>query len=222
MFLPFIASFQPKIDFCWNKIERFGGEKFPDCVKILLTKTGYDRMNSLSKIDAERILEIEAHLDTNREWVNELKCCNSDSYKQLAVFKFLPGHKILILGIPEQIERMKEAQEKHGDADNAKKIVTTKSPKTQQTDEEIIQSMVSNLLKFAKKINFPLQDGMLSANNVNDFERGNHLNNFLYKCRFSCPFCEKVFPLRYQTFWMTSNLTKHLKEHMSYELIEVN
>lgn len=70
----FILIHQAKIktENCWSKIEKFVGEKFPDCVKILLKKAGYDRLNSLSKINTARISEIEAHLDKNREWVNEL------------------------------------------------------------------------------------------------------------------------------------------------------
>lgn len=218
-----IASFQPKTSFCWIKIEKFVGEKFPECVKILLQVTGYDRLNSLKKLDAERISEIEAHLDTNREWVNELKCCNSQHYKQLAVFKFLPGHKATILDIPQQIQRMQQVEEDQpirGDAVGVKKVVARNASHTQQSDD-IIQKLVANLVNYAKNINFPLEDGMISSKNVNDFEPGSASDKFAYQCRFSCPFCSKVFPVKYGTFWQSSNVTKHFRDHLSLEIVEV-
>lgn len=189
-------NFQAKIktDYCWNKIERFVGEKFPSCVKILLKKAGYDRLNSLSKIDTERISEIEVHLDNNREWANELKCCNSEYYKQLEMFHFLPGHKATILDIPVQIQQMR-----NGNIEASVKCVPTMNSSRnqrsmQRSHDDIIQGLVSNMLKYAKKTNFPISDEMISANNVNDFEEGDDLDDFAYKCRFSCPFCERVFP----------------------------
>lgn len=87
-------------------LEKFVGEKFPECLKILLKQAGYDRLNSLSQIDAPRISEIEIHLCKNREWINELRCCNSEYYKKLPQFHFLPGHKTTIFGIPQQIQQM--------------------------------------------------------------------------------------------------------------------
>lgn len=208
--------FQAKIrkESCWSKIEKFVGEKFPDCLKLLLSKAGYDRLNSLNKIDAARISEIEAHLDYNRDWINELKCCNSEYYKQLSSFRFLPGHKATILDIPDQIQQM------CGAVGGLKSLTVGHSSKNQRSNEEIIQGLVSNMLKYTEKINFPLTDDIISLNNVNDFERGSEFDDFAYKCRFACPFCDRVFPLKYKTFWMSSNLTKHLKNHISFEMVE--
>lgn len=214
----FILIHQAKIktENCWSKIEKFVGEKFPDCVKILLKKAGYDRLNSLSKINTARISEIEAHLDKNREWVNELNCCNSEYYKQILVFQFLPGHKATILDIPEQIQQMCD------NAGSVKSVAVVNVLTDQRSDDDIIRGLVSNMLKYCEKIDFPLTDEIISANNVNDFERGNGLDDFAYKCRFSCPFCDRVFPLKYKTFWMSSNLTAHLKEHISFEKAQSN
>lgn len=186
-------------------------------MKILLKKAGYDRLNSLSKIDTARITEIELHLDNNREWINDLKCCNSEYYKQLTVFQFLPGHRATILDIPEQIQQMCGIV---GAVSGVKSVAALNSTKTQRSDDDIIQNLVSNMLKFAEKLNFPLDAEIISAKNVNDFKHGTMSDDFVYKCRFSCPFCSTVFPLKYKTFWMSSNLTKHLKKHISYEVVE--
>lgn len=202
---------------CWNKIERVAAEKYPACLKILLKRAGYDRLNSLCKIDASRIAEIEAHLSKHREWVNELKCCNSEYYKNLSTFQFLPGHKTSLLDLPEKIQRMDGVKR----ADMVQEVQASRYgtgfSKKLRSDNEVIELLVNNMLNYTKKVNFPLSSEIISSNNVQDFQKGKDTDNFEYKCRFACPFCTRVFPITFKNFWMTSNLTKHLKEHISYE-----
>lgn len=189
-------------------MEKSIGEQFPECVKILLKKSGYDRLNSLSMIDEVRIIEIEAHLQENRDsWINEMNCCNSTYYRQVAIFRFLPGHRATILSIPDKIRQLAglkrvtvddRLQEKHED----------------RSDEEAVQSLVTDIMKYAEKQGFPLNDGIITIDNVQDFERGDGMVNFVYKCRFICPFCDKKFSLKFQKFWQTSNITTHLKKEI--------
>lgn len=189
-------------------MEKSIGEKFPECVKILLKKYGYDRLNSLSMIDEVRISEIETHLQENRDsWNDELNCCNSTHYGRVTIFRFLPGHRATILSIPDKIRQLTglkrviavdRLQEEHKD----------------RSDEEAVQSLVTNIMKYAEKQGFPLNDELININNVQDFERGDGMVNFVYKCRFICPFCDKKFSLKFQKFWQTSNITTHLKKEI--------
>lgn len=78
----------------------------PKCLKILLSAAGYDTSLSLSQIDEEKIVDIENFLNTNKRYVGKLKCCYSKHYKDLEIFKFLPGHKAILKTIPSQIEEL--------------------------------------------------------------------------------------------------------------------
>ncbi|XP_031627111.1 uncharacterized protein LOC116350098 [Contarinia nasturtii] len=200
---------------CWEKLEKTLDDDLPECIKICLESAGYDTIISLKQIDAERIREIEAHLTEYRSWENELVCCNSDYYRELADFKFKPGHKVRILAIPKQIEEM--ATGSHTQS-NARSTGTNKK-ETNQSDEDLVENLISNLMAFMEKCEFPLPVGMISTNNIRNFHRGTDNDSFVCKCRFACPFCEKTIPITFKKFWMSSNATTHLKTHVQLEFL---
>lgn len=70
-------------------------------------------------------------------------------------------------------------------------------------------------MKYSEKAGQQFPDGVISENNIHDFERGMDEDNYLCKCRFSCPFCERTIPIVHKTFWMSSNVTQHLKMHIT-------
>lgn len=89
----------------WQKIESILGEPLPECVKKLLSLCGYDSFGSLRKIDTESILQIQRQVNTYfRHNIRELSCCHSDFYKIQTDFEFLPGHRDLILALPEYLQ----------------------------------------------------------------------------------------------------------------------
>lgn len=212
-----VLLLQPKPKYkqaaCWDKLEKFNGEKFPQCVKMLLEKAAYDRLCSLKAIDAAKIVDIEAYLSEHRlSWINDLTCCQSEDYKKQASFQFLPGHKAIVLNIPEQIKQMNGVQKV---AANKERTVTNKD----RTDDELKDKLISNLMMFMEKNNFALAPGMISSKNIHDFERATDSCDFVCKCRFGCPFCARVFPVKFKQFWMSSNIVKHLKSHIEEEYV---
>lgn len=198
-------------------MENFNGEKFPECVKILLEYAAYDKLNSLNRIDAAKITEIEEHLTNHRSWMNNVECCNSEFYKNLTEFHFLPGHKAAILGIPQQIKDM--GQNIGVFEPNPVNAQITAQQK-ERSDDELINILISNLKNYMKKNHVPVPDDVISSMHIHDFERGSEVDQFICKCRFSCPFCEKIFPLSFKKFWMSSNITKHFKNHIGTEYIQ--
>lgn len=64
----------------------------------------------------------------------------------------------------------------------------------------------------AKK-NCILPPGIISAKNIRNFERGTD-GEFVCKCKFACPFCSRVIPVKFKEFWMSSNITTHMKKHI--------
>lgn len=81
-------------------------------MKILINAAGYDTLYALSEINEEKIKEIEFFLTSNIHLVKKLTCCRSDHYKQLETFEFLPGHRAIIMALPDQIKKMKNEKTK--------------------------------------------------------------------------------------------------------------
>lgn len=178
-------------------------ETFPKCLKSILNDAAYDSFSSLAGLDANKMKELEEFVTANKELVNKLKCCNSTYYKGLNDFKFLPGHKTVILSLPGDIKELE-----------AKKSNSKKTKKKFSSDEDAKMMLIKNLRAVSAKSGITLPQNVLTEVNLIDFERGSEESNFIYKCRFSCPFCNKTFGVIYKKFWMSSNATKHLKTHL--------
>lgn len=189
-------------------MEKFAKEKFPPCIKSILISSGYDKLNSLRQIDAEKVNEIEMFVNENKDLINNLKCCFKDQYQKPGEFRFLPGHKALILGISKQIDQIEQMK-------SLVRKKTTKDPSSKSlSDADLKRKLVSNLLKYTGKLNYQFPDEAISERNIMDFKRGLENDDYVCKCRFSCSVCSKNFPLVYKSFWMTSNVTLHLKKHI--------
>lgn len=190
-------------------MKNFTAEKYPGCVVKLLTAAGFDTILSLSGIDEEKIKEIEVFLTSNKQFVNELKCCQSEWYKELEHFQFLPGHKAIILALPEKIKEMTTEKSKS-------KLCLNQNNSAQ--DEELKQHLIKNLIAFSGKAGFQLPQQAISEANIHEFERGSDDNVFVAKCRFSCPFCSKNYSVIYKKNWQSSNVTAHLRKHIDAQL----
>lgn len=175
---------------------------------MLLERAAYDTMTSLKAIDTAKISDIEEYLMEHRStWINDIHCCKSEDYKNQTTFHFLPGHKTIVLAIPEQIKQM-----------GGVKQMTKMAKKKDRPDEVLKQNLISNLMNYMENNNFELPAGILSENSIRGFVRGSEIENFVCKCQFVCPFCPKVFPLTFKSFWMSSNLTNHLKYHIESDV----
>lgn len=186
-------------------MERYKKTKFPKCVKSLLIDAGYDTLLSLKSIDESKIESIEVFFNANKHFINKLKCCYSDRYKDMQVFEFLPGHKSIIMALPGQVIDMEASKP-------TKKTHSLKN----STDEELKTKLISNLINSTGKSGFQLPEDCISVNNIDGFKRIEESNGA--RCIFSCPFCVSKFSLIYRKFWMTSNATGHLKKHIRGDL----
>lgn len=197
----------------WRRLETFHkkkyNEKIPPCIKSLLSDAGYDTLSRLKNIDEEKVKCVEEFLAANKTLVDKLKCCHSSVYKQLEHFQFLPGHKTVIMSLPDEIREMERnnMRNKESSPKNIKK--------NSLSDEELKENLIKNLTTASGKAGFQIPRGIISELNLVEFERFPEDNVNVCKCRFSCPFCSKTFSLIYKTFWMSSNATKHLKTHVS-------
>lgn len=66
--------------------------------------SGFENESSLKSIDSETITNIENYANENPEILQ------NTAYKNISQFKFKPGHKLLLLQLPNQIKKLRESQ----------------------------------------------------------------------------------------------------------------
>lgn len=124
-----------------------------------MNEAGYDTLHALSEINEEKIKEIENFLTSNIQLVKNLTCCRSDYYNQLQIFQFLPGHKAMIMALPEQIRQImtKKNKRKHihehesNDGNAPHEPKNSKYAERNHSDDELKAHLVNNLLEYLRK-----------------------------------------------------------------------
>lgn len=92
----------------FKRIENVYGP-IPKCIKEILRKSGFDNALVIALIDEEAIKDIESYIQENgKDIINGLDCCNSDKYKQLDVFLFMPGHRLTVLAIAQKVRELNQ------------------------------------------------------------------------------------------------------------------
>lgn len=186
-------------------IEKINGEKYPSCLKKILIASGFNTIASLRCLNEQTINNIEEFMKDNRNLIDQLNCCNNEQYKMQHEFRLLPGHRAIIMNMPEQL---KGFTEKNNDTVKPKRKRTVQE-KGLITDDDMKKNLVDKLINYFRKQQIPTD--ILSDVNIMNFHRVENANEA--KCEFSCSFCEKLIPVRYRQFWMSSNLTNHFKAH---------
>lgn len=70
-----------------------------------MTETGFNTESALNLLTKETIAEIEEYVNTNRSIIA------NTIYERKSDFKFLPGHRLLLLKFPEKIQSYNEKLE---------------------------------------------------------------------------------------------------------------
>lgn len=83
----------------WITLENMIGEIVPNCLKFFLSLCAYDSISSIQNITLESIRDIERHMNSRLEEVQQLDCCHANAYKTQNIFKLLPGHKTFLLSM---------------------------------------------------------------------------------------------------------------------------
>lgn len=185
----------------WAKLEKIHQKryksKFPSCIKALLISGAYDLGSSLSKLNESKIHSLEEHLNVNGgETIDGLNCCYSNEYKSMEKFSFLPGHKSIILDIPNML--------------NSKRGANLLSD--QELKNSLVKKLMSRLAIESQRKGMSIQDGTISEANLSQFHRTSTATDTICECQFSCPFCATTFHVKFKSYWLSSNAWKHLKK----------
>lgn len=90
--------------------------------------------------------------------------------------------------------------------------------KRQKSEEQLMQNLICSLNKYPEKIGFRMPGVVISNRNILNQKQDVVNEKLEIRCDFSCPFCAKVIPVTYKAYWMTSNVTKHLKKHIDEQV----
>lgn len=224
--------------------EKFIGEKCPPCVVSILNENGYSCSATVGMIDAAALGEIESDTNNNlRELIENFSCCNAETYKRQQVFKFLPGHRNFILKLPIEIQKMKQktsknrpnspheryskkntnlSLEKTSNAEDASSIDTESDDTVQQNKADaLLLELVEKLGQSSKnkQRQWAIDKSLVSKLVVNINSTGFVTSG---SCLWKCPSCAMEYSCKYDRFWRTSNLLKHLESHDNNQTVEVD
>lgn len=161
---------------------------------MILTRCGYDNNYAFEAISEENIVKIESFANEN---THILKKTN---YEKSVPFKFLPGHRAIILDIPRKIAELKNKQANKQTETSA---VSSISP---DREEQLKNLLISKLKNYSIYVKFELKfekEHLIEFQNIGD----------RLKCRVKCPICPKNYLCNYKKHWSVSNIEAHIKEH---------
>lgn len=125
MHIQFHFKLQSGDDF-WSSFEHFLGYKFPNEIKEILNRNGFDTEIALSQMNTEFLKLVEAQ-----------------ESKQLP-FSFLPGHRALLLGLPNKIKEFNAWLLKHASQNKTPMQCLLDLPNITFIMKELIKTAINN------------------------------------------------------------------------------
>lgn len=199
----------------FHKLRIASKENLPGNLEKILIASGYETESALLDIGKSSIQEIETYINENKHFLQNTayEFCFRDN----TVFKLKPGHKSNILSIPNLI-RGKNKNKKQPNFENKENGNANENGIVEEKNENDLKvAIINKIVKFANDRSFLLT---LDTSDIIDFEK---IDN-KFKCSVRCPVCSKQIRCEYKSYWIVSNLQKHLKNHfrLDVETIIVN
>lgn len=166
----------------------------------ILLNAGYDSTIVLSIITEKDIEIIENFVNSDFSVLNN---SSYNSSKDNFCFKFKPGHKQLILNLPNLVnECIKNKKVLSVNEQNKKSFIHLS-----KDEDQLKQELVSKVSNYFEKRSLSVQ---LDAENIFEF----HQNEKKFRCKFLCPLCDVKIGCEFITYWVISNLQNHIKSHL--------
>lgn len=173
-----------------HRIEDFTGIKYPKFLKDILVACGFENEASLEIINDKIIKDIENSISGSENLQIKLKGTSyvkKDGALISHPFKFLIGHKLLLLKIPTIISEYKKKKNSF-DSDNWK--------------ETLLKKIENYIIK--KKLQFTVTLNHIKSSSITQNRA---------KVQVKCVFCEKEVPCTFNRNWSISNYMKHVLKH---------
>lgn len=183
-------------------------------------RSGYDNALAFLDFNESDLKILENFAEENlQELVKE-----TDAYSEVKPFAFLPGHRKLLIGLPNKIADFKNRKSKKNLFKTSK--IEARAPYTEEVVEILTETEISKLKEsLLQKINvcllsIGLDSVFTETNLVSEFEI--YISNTLkkltkpsYKVLVKCILCDKRIPCTHNSHWQICNLDKHIKTHMN-------
>lgn len=93
----------------WQSIEKYLNQNIPQCIKEILSASGFNSEITIEDLKEQDLKMIEAFVNKNlRSTVQSLTCCQSQIYQSQKEFEFVPGHRKFILHLATQLRLKRE------------------------------------------------------------------------------------------------------------------
>lgn len=179
--------------YCFKRIEKFAKKKYPNFIKNILVKFGFDCEAALELISEEEIEIIEKKINDN---LDEYKIYLKNSpYETLdetdnGVFKFRLGHRAIILDIRSKLDACnKEKNTNKLNKKNSKKIPNL-------SDKKFIEKLSKKIINYYTNKDLPNASSFYFSSNKLQEKLNKKEHTFVksethVKYKIKCPFCEK-------------------------------
>lgn len=187
----------------WKAFEEHSVCKYPKVIKDILNLCAIDRATFID-INENSIAEIECIVNQNKSVLK--KSCYESIYEKDEQFKFLFGHRLLLLTLPQKYKLFCEHQKKKKESRKIR-LLNSKDETTAGSSDSIDPEQVRNLLitHLKKSANNTFT---INENDVKKFK----INGDEAYCVVKCPFCELTIPCTYiYPRWRTTNFLNHIR-----------
>lgn len=185
-------------------IEHFHKIKYPPFLKKNLNTCGFESEASLGIICEQSIAEIEQIVNSKKELLEGTIYLKEDGSLHSEPFKFLIGHRLLILSIPKSFSEYKDNKEK-----NKKLNLKINSP---ISPEQLKASLLERLQNYKKSNNWKLT---LTLDNLKKCVLYKINSQNRAKVQVKCVYCDTQVPCTFNEKWSISNYIKHIASHES-------
>lgn len=219
----------------------------PDFIVEILIESGYDSSHTWEIIDNNEIDLIEKYANENliskKEIFQGTVYENSTEFKfrpgHRALLKCLPKYvkdfkskknvHQRVNRSTNSLEAIQSGSQTNNQTNNQMENQTNDQTNNQTENQTVNQiekisatndeqeknllknRLVKKLLNFAEKINLKIN---LDLNNINNFRKEGEQ----YKCRITCPICDKTTACSFLKYWLVGNVERHFKNHKQNEI----
>lgn len=182
----------------------------------ILVASGYDNAICVAEISEQDINDIEIHVNNNLTPLVQ----KSEVYKSLETFAFLPGHRKLLLSLPQKVKEFQNPKSKKNDENQNQKTYEEIELLTENELEKLKNNLLTKVNSVAKAIGIKqvfTKDNFIGTLDTYISQSQCTNSKPSYKCTLKCVQCVKEVPCTWNGYWRVGNLDRHLKSH-----IEIN
>lgn len=209
----------------WRQFAKGTNTHFPKVIKDILQLCTIDQ-STISENNDKVITDIETEVNKNK-WV--LRNSNyANVYEENEDFRFLFGHRLLLLSLPQKYKTFCENRKKEK---KSKKLRALKlkcqllSQSSAELCDEVNESEtldpqgVKQLL--LNRLNNYAHNKLADKYKITELDvKKFKLKGVEGHCKVECPYCKKEQSCTFNSRWIISNFNKHVKSHLESHIID--